>query len=256
MRIAIWNVNSIKARMPLVNDWLMNAKPDVLLLQEIKCETEAFPRLEFEALGYKVTALGQKAYNGVAMLSREAPLDVLEGLPGDKNDAQARYLEATFSGVRVASIYLPNGNPIESDKFTYKLEWMRRLQTHAQNLLKSEKPFVLAGDFNVIPTEHDVYDPAGWEKDALYHPRTRAAYRELVNLGLTDAYRALHPHQKHAYTFWTYRTNAWERDEGLRIDHFLLSPEAADRLTNCFIDRTPRGQDKASDHAPVVVDLL
>lgn len=252
MRIATWNVNSIKARLPLVNEWLKTANPDVLLLQEIKCETEAFPRLEFEALGYKVTAVGQKTYNGVAILSRETPQNVLEHLPGDKEDMQARYIEATIQGIHIASVYLPNGNPIDTEKFDYKLDWMKRLKAHAQSLMRQENPFVLAGDFNVIPSPDDVVDPKGWEKDALYHPKTRAAYRDLIHLGLTDAFRALHPHQKHAYTFWDYQGGSWQRDNGLRIDHMLLSPEATDRLTSCFIDRTPRGQVKASDHTPVI----
>jgi len=222
-------------------------------LQEIKCETEAFPRLEFEALGYKVHAVGQKAYNGVAILSRFEIADVIERLPGDKDDMQARYIEASIQGFRVASVYLPNGNPTDSDKFTYKLNWIKRLREHAQSLMSLEQPFVLGGDFNVIPTASDVYDPEGWEKDALYHPKTREAYRKLMHIGLTDAFRALHPDKAHAYTFWDYQAGAWQRDLGLRIDHILLSPEATDRLSACFIDKTPRGQDKASDHTPVVV---
>jgi exodeoxyribonuclease-3 len=255
MRIATWNVNSINARMQQVTNWLESAKPDVLLLQETKCESDNFPRMEFAALGYRTLAVGQKAYNGVAMLSLHEASAILERLDVDANDVQARYLEATVKGVRIASIYLPNGNPIDSDKFTYKLDWIKRLKTRAQHLLTEEKPFVLAGDFNVIPFAEDVYDPQGWEKDALYHPKTRAAFRELLHLGLTDAYRAIHPHQKNAFTFWSYRTKAWEVDNGLRIDHFLLSPEAADRLENCFIDRTPRGKENASDHTPVVLAI-
>jgi exodeoxyribonuclease III len=252
MRIATWNVNSIKARMPVATDWLKSAKPDVVLLQEIKCETDAFPRFEFEALGYKVASAGQKAYNGVAILSHH-PIDViLDHLPGDDNDPQARYIEATIEGVRVASVYLPNGNPIDTEKFAYKLAWIKRLHAHAQKLLAEEIPFAFGGDFNVIPSAEDVHDPKGWEKDALYHPKTRAAYRELMSLGLTDAFRAFHPHQKHAYTYWDYSAGAWQMDKGLRIDHILLSPEATDRLASCFIDRTPRGQEKASDHTPVV----
>ncbi len=255
MRIATWNVNSVKARLPIVTEWLKSAKPDVLLLQEIKCETEAFPKLEFEALGYHVAAVGQKAYNGVAILSLEKPEQTLTRLPGDKNDMQARYVEAIIQGIRIASVYLPNGNPIDSEKYDYKLTWLERLRVHAKNLLKDEKPFALAGDFNVIPTEQDVYDPKGWENDALFHPRTREAYRALVNLGLTDAFRAFNPDKKHAYTFWDYQGGSWQRDNGLRIDHILLSPEATDMLTACFIDKTPRGQEKASDHTPVVATL-
>ncbi|MDD5587397.1 MAG: exodeoxyribonuclease III [Alphaproteobacteria bacterium] len=253
MRIATWNVNSIKARMPNVIDWLKSAKPDVLLLQELKCETGEFPRLEFEVLGYQALVVGQKAYNGVAILSLEKPEHVLERLPGDGDNASARYVEATIGGLRVASLYAPNGNPIDSEKFTYKLDWLARLKAHAQKLLEDEKPFVLGGDYNVIPAAEDVYDPEGWEQDALYHPKSRAAFRELLHIGLTDAFRALHPHQKHAATFWSYRAGAWQKDNGLRIDHFLLSPEAVDRLASCFIDRTPRGEDNASDHTPVTI---
>jgi exodeoxyribonuclease-3 len=255
MRIATWNVNSIKVRLEPVLGWLKSAKPDVLLVQEIKCETANFPSLEFKSAGYEAHALGQKSYNGVAILSRHKIENVLEHLPGGKHDEQARYIEATVKGIRVASIYLPNGNPIDGEKFPYKLDWMKRLQAHAAKLLQDEKPVVLGGDFNVIPESVDVYDPKGWENDALYHPQTRAAWRALTALGLTDAFRALHPQKKHAYSFWDYQAGAWQRDQGLRIDHFLLSPEAADRMTNCFIDRTPRGQDKASDHTPVVVEL-
>jgi len=255
MRIATWNVNSVKARITNVLDWLKDTQPDVVLLQEIKCETAAFPALEFESAGYKAQVLGQKAYNGVAILSRHKIENVVEHLPGDKKDEQARYIEATVKGVRVASIYLPNGNPVDTEKFPYKLAWLKRLQKHAAQLLTDEKPVVLGGDYNVIPEAVDVYDPKGWEQDALFHPQSRAAFREVVQLGYTEAFRALHPQKKHAYTFWDYQAGAWQRDNGLRIDHFLLSPEAADRLTACQIDRKPRGEDKASDHTPVVIEL-
>lgn len=253
MRIATWNINSIKARLPNVISWLKEAKPDVLLLQELKCEESDFPRLEFEAMGYSLAIAGQKTYNGVAIASIEKPRDILDHLPGDKSDSSARYIEASIGDIRIASIYAPNGNPIDSEKFPYKLNWLNRLKNHARKLLETEKPFVLGGDYNVIPTAEDVYDPTGWEQDALYHPKSRAAFRELLHIGLTDAFRALHPHKKHAYTFWSYRGGAWQKDAGLRIDHFLLSPEAADRLENCFIDRTPRAMDNASDHTPVVL---
>jgi len=252
MRIATWNVNSVKARLPNILAWLDAARPDVALLQEIKCETEAFPRLEFEAAGYKVYAKGQKSYNGVAILSRHPATDIRDALPDDPDDAQARYIEATIQGLRVASLYLPNGNPVDGEKFPYKLAWMRRLADHAAALLRLETPVVLGGDFNVIPTAEDVYDPEGWAQDALFHPRTRAAFRALLFTGYTEAFRALHPRKQHAYTFWDYQAGAWQRDNGLRIDHFLLSPEAVDRLSGCVIDRTPRGADKASDHTPVV----
>ncbi len=255
MRIATWNINSIRARLPNVLEWLVESKPDVLCLQEIKCETGAFPRLEFESAGYHLHVLGQKSYNGVAMISPMPMTEIVEGLSGDNNDTQARYCEATINGVCVVNLYLPNGNPIDSDKYTYKLDWMRRLKARLTELLAEEKPLVVTGDFNVIPEPQDVYDPKGWENDALYHPRTRAAFREIVQLGFTEAFRALHPTKKHAYTFWDYQAGAWERDNGLRIDHFLLSPEATDRLTLCHIDRTPRGKEKASDHTPVILEL-
>ncbi len=255
MYIATWNVNSVRARIENVRGWLRNRAPDVLLLQEIKCETDAFPRLEFEALGYQCHIAGQKSYNGVALLSRLPATDLLDRLPGDESDAQARFIEAEIGGLRIASLYAPNGNPLGSDKYEAKLAWMQRLKAHVQALLREERPFILGGDFNVIPAPEDVYEPKAWEGDALFHPQTRAAWREIVNLGLTDAFRALHPDEKEAYTFWDYQAGAWPRNLGLRIDHFLLSPEAADRLTACAIDRAPRGQDKASDHTPVVVEI-
>jgi exodeoxyribonuclease-3 len=255
LRIATWNVNSIKARLPNVQTWLKESKADVVLFQELKCETDAFPKLEFEALGYKTHALGQKAYNGVAILSKHDIDDVMEHLPEAGTDAQARYIEATIQGFRVASIYLPNGNPIPGEKFDYKLTWMKRLKDHAAKLLEDEIPVVLGGDFNVIPEAVDVYDPKGWEADALFHPQSRAAWRKITQLGYTDAFRALHPQKAHAYTFWDYQAGSWQRDNGLRIDHFLLSPEAADRMTGCFIDRTPRGREKASDHTPVILEV-
>ena len=257
MRIATWNVNSVRMRLPNILEWLSEQKPDVVLLQEIKCETSAFPALEFQAAGYQAAVLGQKSYNGVAILSLHPISDVREGLPGDDADVQARYIEATVQGVRVASIYLPNGNPIadDSEKYPYKLKWMKRLKAHAATLLENEMPVVLGGDYNVIPAAIDVYDPKAWEGDALFHPHTRAAWREVVQLGYTEAFRALHPEKTHAYTFWDYQAGAWQRDAGLRIDHFLLSPEATDRMVGCEIDRAPRGKEKASDHTPVVLEI-
>jgi exodeoxyribonuclease-3 len=254
MRIATWNVNSLKARMTSVLGWLQSAAPDVLCLQEIKCQTAEFPYLEIEALGYKALVLGQKSYNGVALLTRLPAEEVAYGLPGDDEDQQARWVEARVAGVLVASLYLPNGNPVDSDKYPYKLAWMRRLEARAAALLATERPFVLAGDYNVCPTDADVYDPVGWREDALCRAETRAAYRRLVNRGLVDAFRILHP-EPHRYTFWDYQAGRWPRDEGLRIDHLLLSPHAADRLVACEIDRAPRGQDKASDHTPIWCEL-
>ncbi|MCH7931401.1 MAG: exodeoxyribonuclease III [Proteobacteria bacterium] len=255
MKIATWNVNSVRARLPRVLEWLGSAAPDVALLQEIKTVAEGFPELEIGDLGYNVAVCGQKSYNGVAILSKPPIEDVLTRLPGDDADDQARYIEAVVGGVRVASIYLPNGNPVDSPKFAYKLGWMERLYDHVGELLGLEEAFVLGGDYNVAPEDRDVYDPAAWADDALCRPETRARYRAVVHLGLTDAYRALHPDAAGAYTFWDYQKGRWQRDEGLRIDHLLLSPQAADRLDACDIDRAPRGGDKASDHTPVWCEL-
>jgi exodeoxyribonuclease-3 len=254
MKIATFNVNSVKARLPRVLEWLRKAAPDVALLQETKCLDENFPSLEIEDLGYNVATHGQKTYNGVAILSRHRIEDVRRGLPGDDGDDQARYIEATIGDLRVASIYLPNGNPPDSEKYPYKLAWMDRLAVHVrESLLPAEQPFVLGGDFNVIPADLDVYDPEAWASDALFRPETRAKFRVLLHLGLTEAWRALHVES--GYTFWDYQGGRWSRDEGLRIDHLLLSPQAADRLEACEIDRGPRGREKASDHTPVWCEI-
>ncbi|MGE0108423.1 MAG: exodeoxyribonuclease III [Bdellovibrionales bacterium] len=253
MIIASWNVNSVRARLPLLLKWLSEAQPDVLLLQELKCMDEDFPRLEVESMGYKTAVWGQKSYNGVAILSRYPLQEVHRGLPEDEN-GQARYLEALIQGVRVASVYAPNGNPVGTEKYEYKIDWMSKLKRYIKTLLVSEMPFIMGGDFNVIPEERDVFDPKGWEKDALFLPQTRAAWREILHLGVRDAFRALHPEET-AFSFWAYQNGAWQRDEGLRIDHFLLSPEIADRLEKCYFDRTPRGWDKPSDHTPVVMEI-
>ncbi|WP_374651650.1 exodeoxyribonuclease III [Dongia sp.] len=262
MKIATFNVNSLRARLPNVLDWLRDASPDVALLQEIKCTTAEFPRLEIEALGYHTEALGQKSYNGVAILSKTKFKVQHHALPGNGGDEQARYLEAVievadgarWKHVRVATIYLPNGNPVDSEKYPYKLAWMEHLKRHAAALLKLEQPTVLAGDYNVIPTDNDVYDPVAWAEDALARPETRAKFREILNLGYTDAFRYLHP-DGHRYTFWDYKAGRWQRDEGLRIDHLLLSPQAADCLEACEIDRVPRGREKPSDHTPIWCEL-
>jgi exodeoxyribonuclease III len=262
MKIASWNVNSVKVRLPHLLEYLKAAQPDVLCLQEIKCRVDDFPRLEIEALGYRVEALGQRAYNGVALLSREPARSVVHGLPGFV-DEQARYIEASFGDgdreVRVASAYVPNGNPAGTtdnftDKFTYKLAWMDRLVSHARDLLRHELPFVLAGDYNVCPADEDVYDPVGWRDDALCRLETRSRFRALLYLGLTDAYRVFH-REPHRYTFWDYQAGRWHRDEGLRIDHLLLSPQAADRIAACEIDKAPRGKERASDHTPIWCEL-
>ena len=254
-RIATWNVNSINARLANVLEWLGSARPDVALLQEIKCQDPAFPTEAVGDLGYNVATHGQKSYNGVAILSLRPLEDIVTGLPGDPLDEQARYLEATTCGVRVASIYLPNGNPIGTEKFGYKLAWMERLRAHAKALLELDEPVVLGGDFNVIPEAMDCHDPKAWLGDALFQPESRRAFRALLHLGFTEAYRALHPEQRGAYTFWDYQGGAFQLDHGIRIDHLLLSPQAVDRLAGCTIDKDPRRRPKASDHTPVTVEL-
>ncbi len=254
MKIATWNVNSLKARLTHLVSWLRESAPDVVLLQETKTVDEAFP---FEALGdagYNAKVVGQRTYNGVAVLSKR-PIDVLAtALPGNADDPQARYLEAFTGGVRVATIYAPNGNPVDSGKFAYKLAWLERFYAHARSLLASEDVLVLGGDYNVAPTDADVYDPSAWRNDALCRPESRACWRQSLHLGLTDAIAACHPHGG-AYTWWDYRAGAWPADQGLRIDHLLLSPQAADRLLTATIDRRPRGWDKPSDHTPVWCEL-
>jgi exodeoxyribonuclease-3 len=258
MKIATWNINSVRRRTASLVAWLQRAKPDVLLLQEIKCQDEQFPRLEIEAAGYRCAVVGQKGFNGVALVSRAQPEIVNRALPGDEGDVQARYVEARFATaagpVRVASIYLPNGNPVDSDKFAYKLGFMDRLRRRARELLDSEEIVVLGGDYNVCPTDMDVYDPAGWANDALCRPESRKGLRAILNLGYTDAFRALHP-DAHAYSFWDYQGGAWTRDNGLRIDHLLLSPQATDRLKACDIDKSERGRAEPSDHVPVWIEL-
>jgi exodeoxyribonuclease-3 len=257
MRIATWNVNSIGARLETVLGWFREAQPDVACLQEIKCVDEKFPKAEFEQLGYNVAVHGQKSYNGVALLSKTPLEDVRKGLPGDDGDDHARYLEAVVSGeqpVRVASIYLPNGNPIGTDKFAYKLKWLERLNRHARELLAFEEPLALAGDYNVIPDPQDADDPKSWLGDALFQPETRGAFRALKWLGLTDAYMEADG-QPGGYTFWDYQAGAWQRNHGIRIDHLLLSPQAADRLATVTIHKDVRGRDKPSDHVPVVAEL-
>ncbi len=254
MKIASWNVNSVKARLPHLLGFLEDAQPDVVCLQETKCLTADFPMLEVKALGYHVEAIGQRAYNGVALLSKLPPSEIVRGLPGNAEDEQPRYIEASFGGVRVASVYLPNGNPVDTDKFAYKLGWMERLANHTRELLRREIPFVLAGDYNICPTDDDVYDPVAFRDDALCRIEARARFRALLYLGLTDAYRVFH-REPHRYTFWDYQAGRWHRDEGLRIDHLLLSPQAADRIAACDIDKKPRAKDRASDHTPIWCEL-
>lgn len=257
MRIATWNVNSVNARLETVLRWFEEAAPDVACLQEIKCVDEKFPAEAFERLGYNIAVHGQKTYNGVAILSKAPLEDVRRGLPGDEADEQARYLEAVISGprpVRVASIYLPNGNPIGTEKFDYKLNWMARLNAHARELLSYEEPLALVGDYNVIPEARDAANPENWVGDALFQPQSREAFRALQWLGLTEAYMAADG-ATGAYTFWDYQAGAWQRNNGIRIDHALLSPQAADMLRGCVIHKDVRGWDKPSDHVPLVVEL-
>jgi len=259
MKIATWNVNSIKARLDNALAWLKEANPDIVCLQELKCEDHAFPAQAFDDLGYNAQVHGQKTYNGVAILSKLKPEDVIRGLPGDSEDTQARYIEAVFSHktgiVRIASIYLPNGNPLGTKKFAYKLRWMDRLQARAKALLRLEEPTVLAGDYNVIPTPLDARHPENWTGDALFQPESRAKFRTLLNLGLTDAIRQMHGDAPGLYTFWDYQAGAWQKNNGIRIDHLLLSPQAADMLKDARIDREVRTQEKPSDHVPVVIEL-
>ncbi|MFN3722831.1 MAG: exodeoxyribonuclease III [Paracoccaceae bacterium] len=257
MRIATFNINGIKARIEALPRWLSAAKPDVVCLQEIKTVDEGFPREMFEDMGYTVATHGQKGFNGVAILSRFLLEDVTRGLPGDETDDQSRWIEATVMGpcpVRVCGLYLPNGNPAPGPKYEYKLAWMARLETRLRALLALEEPFVCAGDYNVIPQAQDAAKPEQWVTDALYLPQTRAAYQRLLNLGLLDAFRAYEAGPGH-YSFWDYQANAWDRNNGIRIDHLLLSPQAADRLTGAGIDRDVRAGDKPSDHVPVWITL-
>ena len=258
MQIATWNINGIKARLETLQAWLSEASPDVCCLQEIKSVDEAFPSKPFEDLGYNVATHGQKGFKGVAILSKRPFDDLIPRLPGDNEDEQARYLEAVISGdnsvVRVASIYLPNGNPVDTSKYPYKLDWMDRLIAHARHTLRYEEPLVLAGDYNVIPQARDARKIEQWLNDALHLPATRQKFRELVNLGLTDALRATSV-AGGEFTFWDYQAGAWQRNNGIRIDHHLLSPQAADRLQSCRIDKHVRDWEKPSDHVPVVIEL-
>jgi exodeoxyribonuclease-3 len=258
MKLATWNVNSVKARLEAAVAWLKDAQPDVVALQELKCTEETFPREAFESLGYNCAVHGQKSYNGVAILSKRPLEDVTPRLPGGDGDDHARYLEAVVKGdrgvVRVASIYAPNGNPIGTEKFAYKLKWLERLHVHAKEILSFEEPAVLMGDYNVIPTPDDVHDPKAWLGDALYQPESREALRKLEYLGFTDAFRACNtaPGQ---YTFWDYQAGSWRKNLGIRIDHMMLSPQAVDGLRRCEIDRDVRGGERPSDHVPVWCEL-
>lgn len=257
MKIATWNINGVKARIDTLLAWLREASPDIVGLQEIKSVDEGFPRLEIEALGYNVVTHGQKGFNGVAILSKRPLEDVSRGLPGDPADEQSRYIEAVVSTaggvVRVGVLYLPNGNPLGTEKFPYKLAWMERLKRHAQARLELEEPFLLIGDYNVIPDPIDARSPAAWVNDALFQPESRAAFRALLACGFTDALRASTTAQ--VFTFWDYQAGCWQRNEGIRIDHILTSPQATDHIHAVGIDKHVRGWEKPSDHVPVFVDL-
>jgi exodeoxyribonuclease-3 len=266
MKIATFNINGIKARINALPEWLDDAQPDVVVLQEIKSVDEAFPRELFEDRGYNVETHGQKSFNGVAILSKLPLEDVRRGLPGDDSDEQARWIEATVVGkqaIRICGLYLPNGNPVELNadgtpveggKYAYKLAWMERMRARAQALLDEEMPALMAGDYNIIPQAEDAKKPEAWLDDALHRPESRAAFQRIVNLGFTEAFRARHQGPGH-YSFWDYQAGAWQRNNGIRIDHFLLSPQAADLMLDCQIDKDVRGRDKPSDHVPVWVEL-
>jgi exodeoxyribonuclease III len=259
MRIATWNVNSIKAHFDQVMAWTKAEKPDVLCLQELKCEDANFPNAAFEELGYSCAIHGQKTYNGVAILSLLPLENISRGLPGDATDEQSRFIQATVLGpkaaVTVACIYLPNGNPAPGPKFDYKLSWMERLRAHAARQLAFEEAYLLTGDFNVIPTSNDLRNPDNWKEDALYRSESRAAFEKLKALGFTEAFRASQPFAEKAFSYWDYQAGAWQKNNGIRIDHALLSPQAADRLVSIHIDKSPRGEEKPSDHVPVITEL-
>jgi exodeoxyribonuclease-3 len=256
MKLTTYNLNGIRARLPRLLEWLDREKPDVICLQELKCADEALPTGDIEALGYHGVWHGQKGFNGVAILARDAKPELRqEGLAGDPDDTHSRYIEAEVAGVIVASIYLPNGNPVGTEKFDYKIRWFERLAEHAAELLKEERPVVLAGDWNVVPEDRDVFSIRATAHDAVTQPEAREQWRRMLNQGWTDALRSFHPDEPKLYTFWDYTAGCWQRDLGFRLDHLLCSPEAADRLRGAGVDRWARGEEKASDHAPTWVEL-
>jgi exodeoxyribonuclease-3 len=255
MKIATYNVNGINARLPRLLEWLRESQPDAACLQELKTPNETFPIAAIQATGYGAIWAGQKSWNGVAILARDAtPVERLRALPGDAGDPHSRYLEAEIDGVVVASLYLPNGNPQPGPKFDYKLAWFERFNQHAKALLQEKRPVVLAGDYNVVPTDFDIYNTRSWLDNALLQPESRAAYAALLKQGWTDAIRSLHPDER-IYTFWDYLRNGWARNAGLRIDHLLLSPDLVPHLVDANVDRDQRGKEKASDHAPTWIVL-
>ena len=257
VKIASFNINGIKARANALMSWLEEAQPDVALLQEIKSVSENFPSDLFKDLGYNVAVNGQKSFNGVAILSKLPIEDIVTRLPGDSEDDQARWLEVTIVGnqaIRMCNLYLPNGNPTPGPKYDYKLSWMRRLHEKAKELIDSEIPAFMAGDYNIIPQAEDAANIGAWEQDALFLPESRTEFRKILNLGFTDAFRAKHNGSGH-YSFWDYQAGAWDRDDGIRIDHFLLTPQCADLLKNCQIDKHIRSREKPSDHVPIWIEL-
>ena len=256
MKIATYNLNGIRARLPRLVEWLQREQPDVVGLQELKCADESLPIVDIEATGYGAVWHGQKGFNGVAILAKgDAPQLRRVGLPGDPDDTHSRYIEAEVNGVIIASLYLPNGNPVGTAKFDYKLRWMDRLRAHAAELLALEQPVVLLGDWNVVPEDRDVFSVKATQHDALLQPETRDMWRRILHQGWTDALRAFHPREEKLYTFWDYTAGCWQRDAGFRIDHLLCSPEATDHLTGAGVDRWARGEEKASDHTPTWVTV-
>ena len=256
MKLATFNLNGIRARLPRLIEWLDRERPDVVCLQELKCADESLPITAIEAAGYGAVWHGQKGFNGVAILVRgDTPKLRRMGLPGDPDDSHSRYVEAETCGFVVASLYLPNGNPVGTEKFAYKLSWMERLRAHAAELLTEERPTVLAGDWNVVPEDRDVFSVRATQHDAVMQPEARQLWRRMLHQGWTDALRAFHPNEAKLYTFWDYTAGCWQRDCGFRLDHLLLSPEASDRLRGAGVDRWARGEEKASDHAPTWVEI-
>lgn len=256
IKIASWNINSVRARLPNIINWLNSKQPDILMLQELKTEDKNFPKAEFEDLGYKLAINPQKSWNGVAILSKKPIKNVKKTLPKNENDPQARYLEADINGIKCCCIYAPNGNPIDSEKYPYKLNWFDKLNQRASQLLRQEIPFIIGGDFNIIPEDKDCYEPAKWQNDALFKLEVRKKYRSLINMGLTDAYLAKFPDkQRNNYTFWDYQANSWQLNQGIRIDHFLVSPKIADKMIDVTIDKEERGKNKASDHVPIILEI-
>lgn len=256
MKLVTYNLNGIRARLPRLLEWLEREKPDVVCLQELKCADEALPIADIEAAGYGAVWHGQKGFNGVAILAKgDTPKLRTVGLPGDPDDSHSRYIEAEINGVTVGSIYLPNGNPVGTEKFNYKIRWMERLCAHSSELLIDERPVVLCGDWNVVPEDRDVFSVAATQHDAVMQSEARQLWRRILNQGWTDALRMLHPTEDKLYTFWDYTAGCWQRDLGFRLDHLLCSPEAADKLRGAGVDKWARGEEKASDHAPTWIEI-